>query len=43
MSALASEQREPRARSVAVTEESLTVDLVDGRTIIVPTAWYPRL
>lgn len=43
MSSLAAEQREPRARSVAVTEESLTVDLVDGRTIIVPLAWYPRL
>jgi hypothetical protein len=26
-----------------VTEESLTVDLVDGRTIIVPLVWYPRL
>lgn len=43
MSSLAAEQREPRARSVAVTEESLTVDLVDGRTIIVPLVWYPRL
>jgi Protein of unknown function (DUF2442) len=43
MNSLAAEQREPRARSVAVTEESLTVDLVDGRTIIVPLVWYPRL
>jgi hypothetical protein len=43
MSSLAAEQREPRARSVAVTEESLSVDLVDGRTIIVPLVWYPRL
>ncbi len=43
MSSLAAEKREPRARSVAVTEESLTVDLVDGRTIIVPLVWYPRL
>ena len=43
MSSLAAEQREPRARSVAVNEESLTVDLVDGRTIIVPLVWYPRL
>ena len=43
MSSLAAEQMEPRARSVAVTEESLTVDLVDGRTIIVPLVWYPRL
>lgn len=43
MSSLAAEKREPRARNVAVTEDSLTVDLVDGRTIIVPLAWYPRL
>lgn len=26
-----------------VTEETLTVELADGRTIVVPTAWYPRL
>lgn len=31
------------AQSVAVTEDSLIVDLVDGRTISVPLAWYPRL
>lgn len=43
MSSLAAEQREPRARGVAGTGESLTVDLVDGRTIIVPLVWYPRL
>jgi len=43
MSSLAAEKREPRARNVAVTEESLTVDLVDGRTVIVPVVWYPRL
>ncbi|MBI3067095.1 MAG: DUF2442 domain-containing protein [Deltaproteobacteria bacterium] len=43
MNSLAAEKREPRARIVAVTEESLTVDLVDGRTIIVPLVWYPRL
>ena len=43
MSSLAAEKREPQARIVAVTEDSLTVDLVDGRTIIVPLVWYPRL
>ena len=32
-----------RVRDVHVTEDSLAVDLVDGRTIIVPLAWYPRL
>ena len=26
-----------------VSEEALTVELVDGRTIIVPVIWYPRL
>lgn len=25
------------------TEDTLAVDLADGRTIIVPLAWYPRL
>jgi len=28
---------------VRVTEETLSVDLIDGRTITVPLAWYPRL
>jgi|SRR5882724_6125144 len=32
-----------RAQRVAVTEDTLTVDLVDGRTISVPLGWYPRL
>ena len=43
MSSLAVELESPRAQHVAVSEESLTVDLVDGRTIIVPLVWYPRL
>ncbi len=32
-----------RVRDVHVTEDALAVDLLDGRTIIVPLAWYPRL
>lgn len=32
-----------RARDVAVSEDTLTVDLVDGRTVAAPLAWYPRL
>lgn len=28
---------------VAVSEETLRVELSDGRTLSVPTAWYPRL
>ena len=31
------------AREVAVSDDTLTVDLMDGRTISVPLAWYPRL
>lgn len=34
---------EARAQNVALTEDTITVDLVDGRTISVPLAWYPRL
>jgi hypothetical protein len=33
----------PDARHVAVTNDTLTVELSDGRTISVPLAWYPRL
>lgn len=32
-----------RVRDVRVDAERLTVDLMDGRTISVPWAWYPRL
>jgi hypothetical protein len=31
------------ATSVSVAEDSLTVDLSDGRTIVVPLPWFPRL
>jgi hypothetical protein len=34
---------EVRAQSLVVTEDSLFVDLSDGRSITVPLAWYPRL
>ena len=30
-------------KDVHLTEDSLCVDLMDGRTITVPLAWYPRL
>jgi hypothetical protein len=32
-----------RVRHVHVSEDTLTVDLMDGRTISVPLVWYPRL
>jgi hypothetical protein len=31
------------ALRVEVTEDTLSVELADGRTIAVPLAWYPRL
>ena len=33
----------PEAEDVTVTEDTLQVELSDGRTISVPLAWYPRL
>ena len=33
----------PIAEKVSVTNDTLCVDLNDGRTISVPIAWYPRL
>ncbi len=32
-----------RAKNVTITDDTLIVDFVDGRTISVPLAWYPRL
>ena len=37
------EVRVPDAGDVTVTEDTLTAELSDGRTISVPLAWYPRL
>jgi hypothetical protein len=34
---------EAKAQNVSVTDDTLAVDLIDGRTISVPLAWYPRL
>ena len=43
MSSLAIEIQEARAQSAKLTDEALAIDLVDGRTIIVPLVWFPRL
>jgi hypothetical protein len=32
-----------RVKDVHFSEDTISVDLVDGRTITVPLAWYPRL
>jgi hypothetical protein len=37
------EHAAPRARRVVVTDESLSVELADGRSIVVPLDWFPRL
>ncbi|MCP4659707.1 MAG: DUF2442 domain-containing protein [bacterium] len=43
MSTLMTETATTQAVNVMVTEDTLQVDLADGRTISVPTAWYHRL
>ncbi|MEO1067875.1 MAG: DUF2442 domain-containing protein [Cyanobacteria bacterium J06638_6] len=32
-----------RMKDVHFTEDTISVDLMDGRSIIVPLVWYPRL
>lgn len=43
MNTSGTEVKEALAQRVAVTDDALVVDLVDGRTITVPLAWFPRL
>ena len=33
----------PQAQNIHCTDASLVIDLVDGRIISVPLAWFPRL
>ena len=33
----------PKVMNVTITDDTLSVDLADGRTIAVPLVWYPRL
>jgi hypothetical protein len=42
MSTLTNE-RPAQATDVSINEDELAVELLDGRTIIVPLIWYPRL
>ena len=37
------ESRSATATQVVVTDDTLTVELSDGRSISAPLAWYPRL
>jgi hypothetical protein len=43
MNTLAVEIRIPVAFNVTLTDDTLSVDLSDGRSISVPIAWFPRL
>ena len=43
MNTLAIEIRMVSAQNITVTEDALTVDLSDGRTVSVPLTWFPRL
>jgi Protein of unknown function (DUF2442) len=36
-------QTDERVKNVSFTEDTISVDLIDGRTIVVPLVWYPRL
>ena len=36
-------QADEGAKAVCFAEDTTSVDLMDGRTITVPLAWYPRL
>lgn len=43
MSSSPVDAQSPTAVDVAITDDTLSVELADGRTISVPIAWYPRL
>ena len=43
MNSLALDSRLGKAFGLSVTDDALTADLLDGRTITVPLGWYPRL
>jgi hypothetical protein len=42
-SSVLSPKADIRVRDVSVSDDELTVRLMDGRTLSVPVAWYPRL
>ena len=43
MNTLVVEIRIPEALNVLLTDDTLSVDLSDGRSISVPIGWFPRL
>ena len=43
MTSLTIEQELPKATCIRATDDTLTAELADGRSISVPLTWYPRL
>lgn len=43
MTTLTIDSAATKATAVRLTDDTLVVDLADGRSISVPLAWYPRL
>lgn len=43
MSTLSKPETTPEPVRVSVTDDTLSVDLADGRSIAVPLGWFPRL
>ena len=43
MNTYTTEPQVVRAVHARVTKDALAVDLADGRTVLAPLAWYPRL
>lgn len=36
-------EHDPRATGLSLDDQALTIDLADGRRLIVPLSWFPRL
>lgn len=43
MNTLTIEKQVAFAKNVSISEDSITVELSDGRTVSAPLVWYPRL
>jgi hypothetical protein len=43
MSSFQTKSEVARVVAVSVSQDTLSVDLEDGRTVAVPLSWYPRL
>jgi hypothetical protein len=43
MNTSASEIRGAPAQSISISDDALAVDLADGRTLVAPLTWFPRL